>query len=70
MNFTPVDNTGRVDGFCLVKSVEAKTSQRVIPILISLWVIKQVKSTANFGDMCLLSTANIRLTTLLKSGAP
>lgn len=28
MNFTPVDNTGRVDGFCLVKSVEAKTSSK------------------------------------------
>lgn len=28
MNFTPVDNTGRVDGFCLVKSVETKTSSK------------------------------------------
>lgn len=28
MNFTPVDNTGRVDGFCLVKSVEIKTSTK------------------------------------------
>lgn len=28
MNFTPVDNTGRVDGFCLVKSVEQKTSSK------------------------------------------
>lgn len=28
MNFTPVDNTGRVDGFCLVKSVEIKTSSK------------------------------------------
>lgn len=28
MNFTPVDNTGRVDGFCLVKSVEVKTSSK------------------------------------------
>ena len=28
MNFTPVDNTGRVDGFCLVKSVELKTSSK------------------------------------------
>lgn len=28
MNFTPVDNKGRVDGFCLVKSVEQKTSSK------------------------------------------
>mgnify|MGYP004456086299 FL=1 len=28
MNFTPVDGTGRVDGFCLVKSVEKKTSSK------------------------------------------
>lgn len=28
MNFTTVDNTGRVDGFCLVKSVETKTSSK------------------------------------------
>lgn len=28
MNFTPVDNSGRVDGFCLVKSVEEKTSSK------------------------------------------
>ena len=28
MNFTPVDNTGRVDGFCLVKSVDVKTSSK------------------------------------------
>ena len=28
MNFTPVDNLGRVDGFCLVKSVEQKTSSK------------------------------------------
>lgn len=28
MNFTPVDNSGRVDGFCLVKSVEVKTSSK------------------------------------------
>lgn len=28
MNFTPVDNMGRVDGFCLVKSVEQKTSSK------------------------------------------
>lgn len=28
MNFTSVDNSGRVDGFCLIKSVEAKTSSK------------------------------------------
>lgn len=28
MNFTPVDNSGRVDGYCLVKSVEIKTSSK------------------------------------------
>ena len=28
MNFTPVDNTGRVDGYCLVKTVEVKTSSK------------------------------------------
>lgn len=28
MNFTPVDNTGRVDGYCLVKNVEQKTSSK------------------------------------------
>ncbi len=28
MNFTPVDNSGRVDGYCLVKSVEQKTSAK------------------------------------------
>ncbi|MBQ8203245.1 MAG: HD domain-containing protein [Clostridia bacterium] len=28
MNFTPVDNTGRVEGFCLVKTVEQKTSSK------------------------------------------
>ena len=28
MNFTPVDNQGRIDGYCLVKSVELKTSSK------------------------------------------
>ncbi len=28
MNFTPVDNSGRVDGYCLIKSVELKTSSK------------------------------------------
>lgn len=28
MNFTPVDNSGRVDGFCLIKSVETKSSSK------------------------------------------
>ncbi len=28
MNFTPVDNNGLVDGFCLVKSVDIKTSSK------------------------------------------
>ena len=28
MNFTPVDNTGRVDVYCLVKNVEVKTSSK------------------------------------------
>lgn len=28
MNFTPVDNSGRVDGYCLVKSVDVKTSSK------------------------------------------
>ncbi len=28
MNFTPVDNTGRVDGYCLVKSIDVKTSSK------------------------------------------
>lgn len=28
MNFTTVDNNGRVDGFCLVKSVDEKTSSK------------------------------------------
>ena len=28
MNFTPIDNSGKVDGFCLVKSVEPKTSTK------------------------------------------
>ena len=28
MNFTPVDNKGLVDGFCLVKSAERKTSSK------------------------------------------
>lgn len=28
MNFTPVDNQDRVDGFCLVKTVEQKTSSK------------------------------------------
>lgn len=28
MNFTPVDNNGRVEGYCLVKSVEQKTSSK------------------------------------------
>lgn len=28
MNFTPVDNMGRVEGYCLVKSVEQKTSSK------------------------------------------
>ncbi len=28
MNFTPVDNSGRVDGYCLIKSVEVKTSSK------------------------------------------
>ncbi len=28
MNFTPIDNSGRVEGFCLVKSVEVKTSSK------------------------------------------
>lgn len=28
MNFTPIDNSGKVDGYCLVKSVEQKTSTK------------------------------------------
>ena len=28
MNFTPVDNSGRVDGYCLIKNVEQKTSAK------------------------------------------
>ena len=28
MNFTPVDNNGLVDGFCLIKSVDVKTSSK------------------------------------------
>ena len=28
MNFTSVDNNGRVEGYCLVKSVEQKTSSK------------------------------------------
>ena len=28
MNFTPIDNQGRVDAYCLVKSVELKTSSK------------------------------------------
>ncbi len=28
MNFTPVDTLGRVDGYCLIKSVELKTSSK------------------------------------------
>ena len=28
MNFTPVDNSGRVDGYCLVKTCEQKTSSK------------------------------------------
>ncbi len=28
MNFTPIDNLGRVEGFCLVKAVELKTSAK------------------------------------------
>ncbi len=28
MNFTPVDNSGRVEGFCLIKSVQEKTSSK------------------------------------------
>ncbi|MBR4073613.1 MAG: HDIG domain-containing protein, partial [Clostridia bacterium] len=28
MNFTPVDNNGRVEGFCIVKSAEQKTSSK------------------------------------------
>ena len=28
MNFTPVDNNGLVDGFCLIKSVDLKTTSK------------------------------------------
>ena len=28
MNFTPIDNSGLVEGFCLVKSAEVKTSSK------------------------------------------
>lgn len=28
MNFTPIDNNGLVDGFCLIKSIEQKTSSK------------------------------------------
>ena len=28
MNFTPVDNMGRVEGFCIIKNVELKTSSK------------------------------------------
>ena len=28
MNFTPIDNKGLVDGFCIIKSIEQKTSSK------------------------------------------
>ena len=28
MNFTPIDNKGLVDGFCLIKSIDRKTSSK------------------------------------------
>ena len=28
MNFTPIDNNGTVDGFCLIKSLDKKTSSK------------------------------------------
>lgn len=28
MNFTPIDNNGNVDGFCLIKSIDVKTSTK------------------------------------------
>ena len=28
MNFTPIDNKGLVEGFCLIKSVDKKTSSK------------------------------------------
>ena len=28
MNFTPIDNKGLVDGFCLIKSLDKKTSSK------------------------------------------
>ena len=28
MNFTPVDNNGLVDGFCIIKSIDKKTSSK------------------------------------------
>ena len=28
MNFTPIDNNGLVDGYCLVKSVDIKTTSK------------------------------------------
>ena len=27
MNFTPVDNNGRVEGYCLIRSVEVKSGK-------------------------------------------
>ena len=28
MNFTPIDNNGTVDGFCLIKNLDKKTSSK------------------------------------------
>ena len=28
MNFTPIDNNGMVDGFCIIKSIDQKTSSK------------------------------------------
>ena len=28
MNFTPIDNKGLVEGFCIIKSIDRKTSSK------------------------------------------
>ena len=68
MNFTPIDNNGTVDGFCLIKSLDKKTSSKGDTYLDEIKVCTGYeidgKVTKDFPVTGLLEKAKPVLTTL------